>query len=428
MTNANDLNNDLNQNMGIGGDSQDSPLAILNRTEIDQQIATAKRYPRSITRAKAKMREMATTDEETAQGCIYSLKRRDSDGRDTYIEGPSVRLAEIAINAWGNIRAGARVIGEEGGMIVAQGVCHDLEANTFTSIEVRRRITKRDGRRYSDDMIGVTANAACAIALRNAVFKIVPKVYIQPAFEAARAVIAGDQKTIGERRVKLVDYFAKMRVSVEQLMEFLDKVGSGIDDITGDDLVRLHGVASAIRDGDTTIDEAFPPIVPNRATGASGGAAELNAATPPKKQTAKQPARVAPAGNPTTKQAPTNNSVGQISKTTPEPNTDNHSQTTTTTPTKTKTPKPVSEPAPVVDADADAKLTWEAFAGELRQMYVEKGGSTEQFNTAINTFALGKGKKREPWKLSQAARGELTKHVVERTGLFAAADFTEGGA
>lgn len=408
MTNANDLNSDLNENMGIGG-GQDSPLAILNRTEIDQQIATAKRYPRSITRAKAKMREMATADEETAQGCIYSLKRRDGDGRDTYIEGPSVRLAEIAINAWGNIRAGARVIGEEGGMIVAQGVCHDLEANTFTSIEVRRRITKRDGRRYSDDMIGVTANAACAIALRNAVFKIVPKVYIQPAFEAARAVIAGDQKTIGERRSKLVDYFAKMRVSVEQIMEFLDKTGSGIDDITGDDLVRLHGVASAIRDGDTTIDEAFPSIAPRRSTGATGGAAELNEATAKSAPKQSKPARVAPAGKPATERAPAVDTAqpeaAPVTTNEPEAN-----------------PVTSSEPAPVVDDEADAKLAWEGFLDELRQDYAGSGGSVEQFDKSIVTFALGKGKKRTPWMLTQAARDELMKHVGEKTGLFATSD------
>lgn len=222
------LNNRMDQDNGSMGNEQDiTPLAVISRAEIDQQISTAKRYPRSITRAKQKMIEMATTDPETAQGCFYTLKRSGADGRDAFIEGPSVRLAEIAVNAWGNIRGGARIIGEEGNFVVAQGVCHDLEANTFTSIEVRRRIVGRNGRRYSDDMIGVTANAACAIAFRNAVYKVIPKVYINPAFEAARKLVAGDIRSIGQARQEAINTFSKIHVSLEQLMAFLDKPTMG---------------------------------------------------------------------------------------------------------------------------------------------------------------------------------------------------------
>lgn len=273
------LNQQMDSDNGFNGNGhEETTLAVLNRSEIDMQIATAKRYPRSIARAKTKMIEMATNDLETAQGCVYALKRNSRDGGSNFIEGPSVRLAEIAINAWGNIRAGARVIGEDGGFIVAQGVCHDLEANSCTTIEVRRRITGRDGRRYSDDMIGVTANAACAIALRNAVFKIVPKVYILPAYGAAQKLIAGDERSIGQRRQSLVEYFSKLHVDVPKIMTFLDKPDGGIDDITGDDLVKLHGVATAIRDGDTSIDEEFPSVSgEKKSNGGGSSAADLNA-------------------------------------------------------------------------------------------------------------------------------------------------------
>lgn len=272
------LNDRMNHDNGFSADPQsETALAVLNRTEIDQQIATAKRYPRSIARAKQKMIEMACNDLETAQGCVYALKRNGAEGGN-YIEGPSVRLAEIAVNAWGNLRAGARIIGEDGGFIVAQGICHDLEANSSTSIEVRRRITNRQGKRYSDDMVGVTANAACAIAFRNAVFKIVPKVYINPAYDAAQKLIAGDERSIGQRRQSLVSYFGKMHVDLAQIMAFLDKPEGGLDDITGNDLVRLHGVATAIRDGDTTIDEAFPSVSKSGGAKASASTAmELNA-------------------------------------------------------------------------------------------------------------------------------------------------------
>src|SRR4051812_48501652 len=73
------------------------------RAEVDIQISTAKRYPRSIRNFKQQALEMATFDEETAEGCFYSLPRGGKP-----IEGPSARLAEIVLSAWGNVRADAK--------------------------------------------------------------------------------------------------------------------------------------------------------------------------------------------------------------------------------------------------------------------------------------------------------------------------------
>ena len=68
-----------------------SSLELIQRAEIDMQIATAKRYPRDLAKVKRKMLDFATLDEETAESCFYSVPR---DGKT--IQGPSVRLAEIA--------------------------------------------------------------------------------------------------------------------------------------------------------------------------------------------------------------------------------------------------------------------------------------------------------------------------------------------
>jgi hypothetical protein len=73
--------------------------------------------------------------------------------------------------------------------VTAQGVCHDLQSNTFIAYEVRRRITGKGDRKYSDDMIGVTGNAASSIALRNAILKIIPKVFWDGIYQAARQVV-----------------------------------------------------------------------------------------------------------------------------------------------------------------------------------------------------------------------------------------------
>src|SRR5260370_30674339 len=141
-------------------------------------VATAKKYPRDLVRVKRNMEAMATLDEETAQACNYHLER---DGHS--IDGPSVRMAEIAVSCYQNIRAGSRVISNDGKTIVGQAFCHDLKNNGFIAWDTQRRITNKQGRTFSEDMQVVTGNAASAIAFRNAVLKVIPDALVKPVSE-----------------------------------------------------------------------------------------------------------------------------------------------------------------------------------------------------------------------------------------------------
>lgn len=242
-----------NESMTI--DPQPFAIAELNRSEIDMQVATAKKYPRSLEKFRQDALSMATIDKETASSCFYKLKRTSREGESSFIEGPSVRLAEIIASSWGNLRFGARIINEDNRFVTAQGIAYDLERNVSNSIEVSRRITNKNGQRFSDDMIAVTKNAACSIALRNAIFKTVPFTYAKQVYEQAKKTAIGDVKTIAERRASMVDAFKKMRVTVDQLLAFCEK--PSLEDIGLSEIEDLIGVYQAIKDGDTTIEEQF---------------------------------------------------------------------------------------------------------------------------------------------------------------------------
>lgn len=229
---------------------EESTTAVISRAEIDQQIATAKKYPRSIKRFMDTATAMVTLNESIAQQCIYALPR---DGKT--IEGASARFGEIIANAWGNCRAGARVVNEGAEFITAQGVFHDLENNVAITYEVQRRITDKQGRRFKPDMIGVTANAACSIALRNSILKGVPKAFWEPLYHKARAVVAGNITTLANKRAEAIKQFAIFGVTEPQIIAKLGR--DGVADITVDDLVTLFGLLTAIRDGDTTPEQAF---------------------------------------------------------------------------------------------------------------------------------------------------------------------------
>jgi hypothetical protein len=229
-------------------------LGQIERAQIDMQIATARRYPRQLSLVKQRMLSFATLDEETAAGCFYTLPgRKGGDGKP--LQGPSVRLAEIALSCYQHLRAGSRIIEDDGKFITAQGVVHDLENNVVISIEVKRRVTKSNGDRYSDDMIATAGNAACSIALRNAAFRVIPMALVKPVYEAAKKLAIGDGKSLIQRRSSSLEHFAKLGISKEKVCETLGLRSP--DDIQLDHIETLIGYATAIKDGDATIDEVF---------------------------------------------------------------------------------------------------------------------------------------------------------------------------
>jgi len=253
-------------------------LEVQERAQIDVQITTARRYPRpSLAKVKARIIEIATMDMETAQGCFYTLPaRKGGDGKA--IAGPSARLAEIVVATYGNLKSAARVVANDGKFITAQGVCHDLENNVSVSVEVKRSISGRNGT-YSQDMQVVTGNAACSIALRNAVFKVVPLSLIKPAYDAARKVAVGDVKTLAARRVEAFKYFIGLGVPKEKVCA---AVGVKlVEEIDLEKLESLIGMANAIRDGEASVDDTFNAPVNNTPAPSAGIAAAMGASQAP---------------------------------------------------------------------------------------------------------------------------------------------------
>lgn len=236
-------------------------LQAMTRQEIDVQIATAKQYPRDLARVSENISAMAMFDKETMEACLYSLERTDSKtGEKKIIEGPTVRLAEICVSQWGNLRTGKRIIGNDGKRITAQGICFDLETNVSMTTEMQRRITTSKGFTYSDDMQVMTGNAAASIAFRNAVFTVIPKVVVNKVLKEIKCKMLEDAKSNPEaKRQEVLNWFQSKGVTPAEVCTYL-----GIKDtreISAEHIVKLRGVATAIGEGVTTVDETFRPKV-----------------------------------------------------------------------------------------------------------------------------------------------------------------------
>jgi hypothetical protein len=229
---------------------ESTALYLLTKAEIDTQIATAKAFPRSLTLFRDKALSMATFSEDIAASCTYALPRGGSR-----LEGPSIRLAEIVAASYTNVQYGGRVIANDGKMITAQGVCIDLENNVKATVEVNRKITGKDGKPFNQDMQVMTGNAAIAIAVRNAIFKVIPGALVSAIQEKAKEVARGSAETLVVRRDKAIAYFKSIGVKEDQLCSVLEI--KKVEDIDLDKLETLTGMKAAIKNGEATVQSLF---------------------------------------------------------------------------------------------------------------------------------------------------------------------------
>lgn len=225
-------------------------LMQVSEAEVNRQILTARAYPRLTESFRRDLQALVCYDEETALSCLYALKRSGKA-----IQGPSIRFAEATFQTWGNARCGSRIVDIGDEFITAQGFFWDLEKNTGLAFEVLRRITDKDGNRYGDDMIGVTGNAACSIALRNAILRGIPKTAWNPIYNKCRQVSVGAGKSITEQRDNMLKAFAPLNVDKNQVFGLLGV--KGMDDITVDQLILMGGILSSIKEGEARVEDVF---------------------------------------------------------------------------------------------------------------------------------------------------------------------------
>lgn len=271
------INNSTKQNMNPQNESSlevltPSAVESLERAQIDVQVATAHRFPRSLEQFKRRALDMVQQDIETAESCIYSRpvgKDRDT-GKQKYAEGASIRMAEIVASCFGNIRFGARIIEQTERYVKAEGVCHDLESNTAGKSEAMESTVKSNGQPYDERMRIVVAKACLSKALRDAIFRVVPRALCKSIYDAAAMTISKQAKTLEQRRMAAKQWLNGLDVDEQRAFAVLEV--AGWSEIGNEQLLTLTGLKTAIKDNEVTIAEAFPHISATQ---------KSNAPTPP---------------------------------------------------------------------------------------------------------------------------------------------------
>lgn len=220
--------------------------------QIDTAVVTARAYPRDLKRCMQEIIDILCIDEDIASACFYTLPR---DGKT--LNGPSIRLAEICASVFGNIHATTDFVSNDGKFVVVKGSCRDLEKNYTVETTATKSILNKQNKPYTESMQATTMAAASAIALRNAIFKIIPQVFIEKAYKTAMEIAVGgkDKIKFESKRQKVFEGLVSLKVPAARVLEYFNR--KSISEITPDELKEIIGIGTSIKDSFLPIDEAF---------------------------------------------------------------------------------------------------------------------------------------------------------------------------
>ena len=237
---------------------------------VQGQFLTARMFPRNTDLSMARILDSCKRP-GLAEKAEYSYQRgKDETGKPNYVTGASIKLAEVMAQNWGNMDFGINELENSDGRSKVEAYCVDLETNTSRRVtyEVPHlRVTKTGTYRLTDprDIYEMIANRGARL-LRGCILGIIPGDVQEAALAACKETIkaqldeskAKGKETFEKEVKKMLTAFAKLGVTQEQLVAI---IGLEPPEWTPDELEKLRGIGTAIKDGEAKISDylSAPP-------------------------------------------------------------------------------------------------------------------------------------------------------------------------
>lgn len=242
--------------------------------ETQAALVIAKRFPRD--QVAAHKRIMDSCKRLTlAESAVYKLP---IGGKVQ--SGPSIRLAEMLAQQWGNLEFGIREVERSNNRSKCIAFCWDKETNTRAElefevehwIEVGKGNQPKRKKPITDpvEIDRLIANRG-ARKLRNTILNILPGDVVDGAVKACKATMArGGGEPLIDRIKKMVATFGEIGVSQAMIEE---RLGHQIDLTTGEEIADLIPIHKSIIDKEASRNKFFN--FPDDEEEVGGRAAEL---------------------------------------------------------------------------------------------------------------------------------------------------------
>jgi hypothetical protein len=188
------------------------------------------------------------------------------------VYGLSIRFAEEAARAWGNVDVSAVVVFDDRERRIYRVSATDLETNATQNQDVVvEKFVERKNPKATDEVIGsrinsygdtvykkvatedevlVKANAACSKAKRNLILMLIPSDLREEAEDVALDTVRNrDAKDPEGARKQLVDAFYRVGVSADEIENVIEKP---LTQLNPGDLNLLRNIYNGVKDGEMT--------------------------------------------------------------------------------------------------------------------------------------------------------------------------------
>ena len=212
--------------------------------EVQAALVIAAGRPRNELRARDRLLQ-ACQRASLASGALYNYPRGG-----TAVTGPSIRLAEAAARAWGNMTYGFRELSRRHLESECEAFAWDLESNTKAVRQFaikHRRDTKKGSYDLTDerDIYELMANQAQR-RVRAAILEIIPGDIIEDAVTECEKTMKAKIGDLAAATEKLLASFAALGVSRDAIEK---RLGHRIDAIQPAQVVNFGKIYTSIKDG-----------------------------------------------------------------------------------------------------------------------------------------------------------------------------------
>lgn len=214
--------------------------------EVKGAIFLAKQFPRNVYQAEQRILDSCKRP-ALAEVAMYQYPRGGQK-----VIGPSIRLAEVLAQNWGNLSFGVKELEQKNGESVAMAYAWDLETNTRQEkvFTVKHSMKTKQGLKVLDDprdIYELVANNGSR-RVRACILGIIPGDIVEKAVEECSKTLAGNNKgPLKDRIAKALNAFKeKYRITQEMIEE---KFGYNADSFTEHDFVELINIFNSIKDG-----------------------------------------------------------------------------------------------------------------------------------------------------------------------------------
>lgn len=212
--------------------------------EVQAAYVIAKKFPRNEMVAYSKIMD-ACKRPFLAEQSMYAYPK----GNQT-VTGPSIRLAEVLAQSWGNIEFGIREISQSNGVSTVEAYAIDLETNARKPVVFHvkhERHTKKGITRLTDprDIYELVANMG-ARRMRACILAVLPGDVVEAAVEQCKKTMQSSDIPLSDQIKKMVVAFDELGVKVDHLEK---RLGHKLDAVIPQEIVVLKSIYKSIKDG-----------------------------------------------------------------------------------------------------------------------------------------------------------------------------------